>query len=48
MPQVLEITHRVTVLRHGRRVGVVKTAETDVEQVVRLITGAEVLDKPAA
>jgi fructose transport system ATP-binding protein len=48
MPQVLEITHRVTVLRHGRRVGVVRTAETDVEQVVRLITGAEVLDKPAA
>jgi fructose transport system ATP-binding protein len=44
MPQVIEITHRIMVLRHGRRAGVVRTADTDVEQVVRLITGAEVLD----
>jgi fructose transport system ATP-binding protein len=48
MPQVLEITHRITVLRHGERVGVVKTVDTNVEQVVRLITGAEVLREPAA
>jgi fructose transport system ATP-binding protein len=48
MPQVLEITNRITVLRHGQRVGVVKTIDTNVEQVVRLITGAEVLDQPAA
>jgi fructose transport system ATP-binding protein len=48
MPQVLEITNRITVLRHGQRVGVVKTIDTNVEQVVRLITGAEVLDEPAA
>lgn len=46
MPQVLEVTDQVMVLRHGQRVGVVRTADTDVEQVVRLITGAEVL--PAA
>jgi fructose transport system ATP-binding protein len=46
MPQVLEVTHRVMVLRHGRRAGVVRTAETDVEQIVRLITGAEM--QPAA
>ena len=46
MPQVLEVTHRIMVLRHGQRVGVVRTAETDMAQVVRLITGAEVL--PAA
>ena len=46
MPQVLEVTDRIMVLRHGERVGVVRTAETDVEQVVRLITGAEAL--PAA
>jgi fructose transport system ATP-binding protein len=46
MPQVLEVTHRIMVLRHGERVGVVRTAETDMAQVVRLITGAEVL--PAA
>jgi fructose transport system ATP-binding protein len=46
MPQVLEVTHRIMVLRHGERVGVVRTAETDMARVVRLITGAEVL--PAA
>jgi fructose transport system ATP-binding protein len=46
MPQVLEVTHRIMVLRHGERVGVVRTAQTDMAQVVRLITGAEVL--PAA
>ena len=46
MPQVLEVTQRIMVLRHGQRVGVVRTAETDMAQVVRLITGAEVL--PAA
>jgi fructose transport system ATP-binding protein len=43
MPQVLDLTHRILVLRAGRRVGIVRTADTDVEQVVRLITGAEVL-----
>lgn len=48
MPQVIEITHRIMVLRHGQRVGVVHTTDTDVEQVVRLITGAEVLEHPAA
>ncbi len=48
MPQVLELTHRIMVLRHGRRVGVVRTAETNYEQVVRLITGAEVLAQPVA
>jgi fructose transport system ATP-binding protein len=48
MPQVIEITNRIMVLRHGQRAGVVKTANTNVEQVVRLITGAEVLEPPAA
>jgi fructose transport system ATP-binding protein len=42
MPQVLEITHRIVVLRQGRRVGTLRTAETDIEQVIRMITGAEV------
>jgi fructose transport system ATP-binding protein len=48
LPQVLEVSDRIMVLRNGRRVGVVRTAETDMQQVVRLITGAEVLDQPAA
>ena len=43
LPQVLELSDRIMVLRAGRRVGCVKTAETNVEQVVRMITGAEVL-----
>ncbi len=43
MPQVLELSNRIMVLRAGRRVGVLHTAETDMEQVVRFITGAEVI-----
>jgi fructose transport system ATP-binding protein len=42
LPQVLDLSDRIMVLRAGRRVGCVRTSETDVEQVVRLITGAEV------
>ncbi|HMK97757.1 MAG TPA: ATP-binding cassette domain-containing protein [Acidimicrobiales bacterium] len=42
MPQVFELTNRILVLRAGRRAGVVRTAETDMEQVVRLMTGAEI------
>jgi fructose transport system ATP-binding protein len=40
LPQVLELSDRVTVLRAGTRVASVRTAETDVEEVVRFITGA--------
>jgi fructose transport system ATP-binding protein len=42
MPQVFELTTRILVLRAGRRAGVVRTAETNMEQVVRLMTGAEI------
>ncbi|MFZ0058937.1 MAG: ATP-binding cassette domain-containing protein [Acidimicrobiales bacterium] len=42
MPQVFQLTTRILVLRAGRRTGVVRTAETDMEQVVRLMTGAEI------
>jgi fructose transport system ATP-binding protein len=42
MPQVIEVTDRIFVLRHGTHVGTVVTATTNMEQVVRLITGAEV------
>jgi fructose transport system ATP-binding protein len=42
MPHVFEVTDRVFVLRHGSHAGTVRTAETTMEQVVRLITGAEV------
>jgi fructose transport system ATP-binding protein len=43
MPQVQELSDRIVVLRAGRRVGVLETEQTDVEQITRLITGAEVI-----
>jgi fructose transport system ATP-binding protein len=43
LPQVVELSDRIMVLRAGRRVGAVRTRDTTVEQIVRLITGAEVL-----
>jgi fructose transport system ATP-binding protein len=42
MPQVLELTNRILVLRAGRRAGLVHTRETSVDQIIRLMTGAEV------
>jgi fructose transport system ATP-binding protein len=42
LPQVFQLTTRIMVLRAGRRAGVVRTADTDMEQIVRLMTGAEV------
>lgn len=42
MPQVFDVTDRIFVLRHGSHAGTVRTVETNMEQVVRLITGAEV------
>jgi len=44
LPQVLELSDRVMVLRAGRNAGSVPTGETGMEQIVRMITGAEVLD----
>jgi fructose transport system ATP-binding protein len=41
LPQVLELSDRVMVLRAGRNAGVVRTSDTDMEQIVRMITGAE-------
>ena len=43
LPQVLDLSDRILVLRAGRKVGIVATRETTMEQVVRLVTGAEVL-----
>ena len=44
LPQVLDLSSRVLVLRAGRRVGCLRTSETNMEQVVRMITGVESLD----
>jgi fructose transport system ATP-binding protein len=44
MPHVFEISHRIMVLRHGRRAGVLRTRDTSLEQIIRLMTGGEVLN----
>ena len=41
LPQVLELSDRIMVMRAGRRVGCVRTCDTGMEQIVRMITGAE-------
>jgi fructose transport system ATP-binding protein len=43
LPQVLELSNRVMVLRAGGKVGSVWTRDTNMEQIVRMITGAETL-----
>jgi fructose transport system ATP-binding protein len=43
LPQVMALADRVMVLRAGTGVGIVETRATDMEQIVRLITGAEAL-----
>lgn len=40
MPMVMEMSHRVVVLRHGEKVGDVATADLHADEVVSLITGA--------
>jgi ABC-type sugar transport system ATPase subunit len=40
MPLVLEMSHRIVVLRHGRKVGDVPRAGVDGDDIVALITGA--------
>jgi len=44
MPQVFDVSDRIFVLRHGAHAGTVRTVDTDMERVVRLITGAAVHD----
>ena len=41
IPQVMELSHRVVVLRHGEKVGDVPTDDIDEHGIVSLITGAE-------
>jgi len=40
LAQIFDLTHRIVVLRHGRRVAVRTTKETTREEIVGLITGA--------
>lgn len=43
LAHVFRICDRITVLRHGRTVGTLIKAETDSTEVVRMITGADLL-----
>ncbi len=40
MPHVLEVSDRVQVMRHGRRVAIYRGADTSVEELVGAMTGA--------
>ncbi len=42
MPQLFDVTDRIFVFRHGAHAGTVATVDTDMETVVRLITGAQI------
>ncbi len=47
MPHVLEVSDRVQVMRHGRRVAIYRGADTSVEELVGAMTGAlDVRDEP--
>ena len=43
MQHVLKVTDRIVVLRHGQKVGDVRTAEATAQQIVTLITGSELI-----
>jgi ABC-type sugar transport system ATPase subunit len=47
MPHVFEVSDRIFVRRHGAHAGTLCTAGSNMAQVVRLITGAEVHDHAA-
>jgi len=43
MQHVLQATDRITVLRHGRNVGDLRTADATAQKIVSMITGAELV-----
>ncbi len=45
MPQLFDVTDRIFVFRHGAHAGTIKTIDTDMETVVRLITGADLQER---
>jgi ABC-type sugar transport system ATPase subunit len=48
LPQVFDVTDRIFVLRHGLHAGTVRTTDTDMEQVIKLISGATLHEHRAA
>lgn len=45
MQHVLQVTDRIVVLRHGEKVGDLRTADATAQQIVTLITGSELVVK---
>ncbi|MGQ9735152.1 MAG: ABC transporter ATP-binding protein [Thermaceae bacterium] len=43
LKEVLQVSHRVTVIRDGRVVGTVRTEETSLEELARMMVGREVV-----
>ena len=44
LEEVFEISDRIIVLRDGERVGTLKTAEADIERIIRLMVGRDIDD----
>ena len=42
LEEVFEISDRIIVLRDGERVGTLRTAEANVEQIIRLMVGRDI------
>lgn len=40
MPEILQVSDRIHVLRHGRRVALYETAKTDIDELVGAMTGS--------
>jgi len=40
LPDVFAVAHRITILRHGRTVGVMRAEDTTLEEMLKLMTGA--------
>jgi ABC-type sugar transport system ATPase subunit len=44
LEEVMEITDRIIVFRDGRRVGTMRTAETSIDEIVRMMVGRDISD----
>lgn len=44
LEEVMEITDRIIVFRDGQRVGTLETAETNIDEIVRMMVGREISD----
>lgn len=45
MEEIFQVSDRITVLRDGQYVGTVETAETDLDELVKMMVGREITDR---